>query len=279
MKIERIACGLRDICVPHRDELDDHHDQLAITRELTEQVPGLRTRLDAALEAYAADGAVILAETPVEQDSALLGLSACFGPVARLDNGPPPGHLIRDLTWSPTDGDKPALGLHTDSAYSPTPHGAIALACAENTEGGWGDTVLASIRDVSAMLTGGDRDTAARTPVMFTKMRAGRLEQQFAAPILDVAESAETCRFNQEHLFSGAELGTPIPGVVAGIVERIADLLEHGSITIRLKLRPGDLLVINNRRVLHGRTGLGGDAPRRMRRLKMMANTRTETAA
>ncbi len=271
MNVERVSSGLQDVRIVRPAGPAAHPAPLAIIDVLACQAPQLPDRLRAARAEFAASGAVVLSEVPIDQDDVLIGLSSWFGDVTRMGNGPPPGHLIRDLTWAPDAGATPMLELHTDSAYSPHPHAAIALGCAENSEGDWGNTELTAISDVVDLLSTKDIAALTSIPVRFAKMRSGRLEQQFDAPILSLTDSGATCRFNPEHLTHGVGQSAPLGEPIAEAIRQVGDLVNCAAIKVRTKLEPNDLLVIDNWRVLHGRTALGGRAARHLRRLKMMA--------
>jgi alpha-ketoglutarate-dependent taurine dioxygenase len=244
-------------------QLTGHATQTKLLRELTASSAGLADRLDAAGMALVTEGAVVLGEVPVHRDEVLLALCARFGPVTHVDNGPPPGQLVRELRWSPTDGERPALRLHTDSAYSPQPHAVIALACVHNTDADWGDSVLASVSDVAERLARTEFAALVEMPVVFTKTRSGHVEQRHSAPVLEPRAPGLTCRLNLDHLTTD-----PLtPAVLLAAIDRLADLLADAA--VQVKLRPGDLLLIDNRRVLHGRTPLAGQSGRLLRRLKL----------
>lgn len=205
---------------------------------------------------------MVLSDVCVEHDDTLLTLCSRFGDVTHVDNGPPPGVAIRDLHWAPAEGNRPALRLHTDSAYSRFPHAAIALACAKNAADGWGDSVLAAISDAVGDVSDAQIEELTTRPVTFVKHRDGRVEHKWTAPVLGDGAYGITCRLNLDHL-----VGPDQAPSHHAAVTRLVELLDNA--TARIKLNPGDLLIIDNRRVLHGRTALAGERPRILRRLKM----------
>lgn len=45
---------------------------------------------------------------------------------------------------------------------------------------------------------------------------------------------------------------------------RVAELIESPDLAIRFRLEPGDAFVVDNRRVLHGRTAIAGVGERHL---------------
>lgn len=233
--------------------------------DLVAASPELEAAIESAYDAYNFHGAVVMENIPVEDDAVLIALCTRFGRVTKEDNGPPPGVLVRDLAWGPQDGVSPAMPLHTDSAFVERPHSALALACARNTAGGWGTNLLARIDDAIELLSEADCALLAGTPARFTKFRGDELEHEYTAPVLEHGRVGATCRLHPHQLTDVDVYGPDF----AQAVERLTALLRDTAQLV--KLGAGDVLVLDNRRLVHGRTALGGRESRLLRRLKMVS--------
>ena len=81
---------------------------------------------------------------------------------------------------------------------------------------------------------------------------------------LDAHGELDTLRFTMW-------LRAPMAGAIDDVREayralrRIAVLAESEALQVRFRLQPGDLLILDNRRVLHGRTAFDGSGRRWLR--------------
>lgn len=157
-----------------------------------------------------------------------------------------------------------ALALHTDNPYrSPAP-GIQLLHCLESDLDG-GDTLLAdgfraayALRDEQPEAF----EVLARVPVAF-RYRAKTVDLRHHRPLieLDPEGAVAAVYFNDRSM-------APLDAARADVVpfyaayRAFARRLTAPEAVLSFRLEPGDLLVFDNQRVLHGRTALSGKGRR-----------------
>jgi len=146
------------------------------------------------------------------------------------------------------------LGEHTDNPYrDPTPTLQLLHCLASSAEGGE-NTLVDGFR-VAQELDDDELRLLAAWPVSFRYADAeAELEAESPVISLDARGEVQAVHYNTR---SAQPLRLP-----DDVVEPYYDaylhfgrLLESFAFRIRFKLRPGDLFVVDNLRVLHGRTG------------------------
>jgi gamma-butyrobetaine dioxygenase len=155
-----------------------------------------------------------------------------------------------------------ALGVHTDNPYrDPTP-GYQLLHCLV-AEAPGGDTLLVDGFAAAERMRAEDPagfDLLARVPRPFRFADAeSDLRAHFPIIGLDADGAVTEVHFNNRSaapLDIAAELVEPYMDAYA----RFARILARPELTLVLRLAPGDLLVMENGRALHGRSGFDANA-------------------
>ncbi|MFB9364695.1 TauD/TfdA family dioxygenase [Kitasatospora albolonga] len=148
--------------------------------------------------------------------------------------------------------DEAGLDLHTDRAMYPGPPRLLGLLCVRPAASG-GESLLVSGHAVhDALLASrpralaplyadfhfGDGPDFARTYPVFRR-RDGRLDVQY----------------NRYWIGRGhAERGLPLTGAQLSALDAFEEVLAEPGLALRVPLRRGDLLLVDNMAVLHGRT-------------------------
>ena len=148
------------------------------------------------------------------------------------------------------------LSLHTDLPHYELPPGLQILHCLANEAEG-GASILADGIAVAELLRRTEPEVFARlseTPVPFRFQDA---ESEFAArhPIIECNHAGDPVYINWSNS-TLAPLDVPfeeMPGMRAAI-RRFVALIESPRFLIERKLEAGEMLVFDNRRMLHGRT-------------------------
>lgn len=142
-----------------------------------------------------------------------------------------------------------AFALHTDEAFLPVPCRWVLLLCCQSDPDGEGVTLLADFR----ALNDASMEAAMNVPLPYPD--GGR----------PVSEPGPRWRFNRDALalpMLTAVQGAAVETVAHGLsLHRVSGLLEQG-----------DLLIIDNWRVAHGRHGFSADSPRRLKRLRLLGD-------
>jgi gamma-butyrobetaine dioxygenase len=160
-----------------------------------------------------------------------------------------------------------SLGLspHTDNPYRDPVPTLQLLHCLSSSASG-GESTLVDGFHVAEILRAehpGDFALLAGHNVTFTYCDA-RAELSASAPIIELDPNGDVraVRFNARSMQSPAmshrELGYWYDAYL-----RLSRLLEDEQVQVRLRLEPGDLFIVDNRRVLHGRKPFAADAGQR----------------
>jgi len=158
------------------------------------------------------------------------------------------------------------LQVHTDNPYrDPTPGLQLLHCLASDAEGG--ESVVVDGFHAARLLR--DEDPAgfallSRYPVTF-EYRAGTDCLRTETPLIELSANGElrAVHFNNRSI---APLQLPfdlMPDYYAAY-RRFAAILEQPELSLQFKLVPGDLFIVDNRRVLHGRTAYAGSGSRHL---------------
>lgn len=176
-------------------------------------------------------------------------------------SGPPVMHLRFDREKALgaarqayfTSGEFP---LHTDLSYVPSPPNYLLTLCVAADELGGGVSKLASLQDAGQRLSSEDR--AVLMQPCFSFENAPNTGEGICAnrPIHDVSEGNECWRFRQDTL--------QYPPGAARAVDNLTAVLEEN--VVHVTLQAGDLLVLDNHRIAHGRTAFNVPSKRHLLR-------------
>lgn len=147
------------------------------------------------------------------------------------------------------------LGLHQDLLYFEAPPGLQLLHCVKNSVPG-GDAIFLDAYRAVAELRAEDPlayMTLLECPVTFHYRAQGR-HRRFVRPTLELDGQNEAMRVNYAPPFQG-----PLEVPQARVQEfyeafnKFERVLDRKHLLFRTRYQPGDLVIFNNRRVLHGR--------------------------
>jgi|SRR5579883_930085 len=232
------------------------------------------------LERLLADGLALITAVP-GTDTGILEAMALVGQVQETNYGrvfevrsvPQPENLAySDL----------GLGLHTDNPYrEPVPGFQALHALVVSPEGG--DSLFADGFALAEDLRQRDPDafaTLARTPVPFHyRSRDAELYAQRPLIELDCRGEVIAVSYNSRSI---APLSLE-PGALARFYQayrRFAERLRDPALMLRHRLAAGEIVVFDNRRILHGRTAFSSARhPRHLRGCYLTGDSVRSTAA
>src|SRR5437763_12050693 len=144
------------------------------------------------------------------------------------------------------------LGAHTDNPYrEPTPTLQL-LHCLASSAAGGENTLVDSFR-VAEDLSPAHRDLLARNPLRF-RFADELTELETEVPVLsyDARGGLQAVHYNTRSVQA-----FDVPDVAAyyDAYQTFGRMLEEPRYRIEFKLEPGDLFIVDNLRVMHGRTG------------------------
>ncbi|MEV0685470.1 TauD/TfdA family dioxygenase [Nocardia sp. NPDC050378] len=159
------------------------------------------------------------------------------------------GDLLQVLRDRDGDGVT-ALGFHCDTCD------LLVLLCLQPAADGQGFTRLASARKVDDILTAEDRDTLSLLREDWTYDRTGRAGPQIVvSPILFTQPDGTIgCYYQTRTVRASLNPDRPADARRLAALDVLDEVLHRPGVGFDLMLAAGDLLLIRNSRVLHGRS-------------------------
>ncbi len=158
------------------------------------------------------------------------------------------------------------LQVHTDNPYRDPVPGLQLLHCLTNDAIGGDSIVVDGFHAARLLRDESPKDFATLThwPVPF-EYRSSDAWLRAAAPLIELAPTGEllAVRFNNRSLAAPRIPLGAMPGFYAAY-RRFAEILERPELHVRFKLEPGQLFIVDNRRVLHGRDAFSGSGSRHL---------------
>lgn len=151
-----------------------------------------------------------------------------------------------------------SLGNHTDNPYrDPVPQMQLLHCLEAASEGGESvvvdgfaaaDRLRREAPDAFALLT--------RRAVPFRYVEAGKVDLRAKAPLIELDADGDVAavRYNNRSI-APFDLDPDEVEAFYDAYRRFGRLLHDPELTVGFRLAPGDLFIVNNRRVLHGRRG------------------------
>jgi gamma-butyrobetaine dioxygenase len=162
------------------------------------------------------------------------------------------------------------LGLqsHTDNPYRDPVPGLQVLACLENDVDG-GETLLVDGFAIAERLQAEQPEgfsLLARHCARFEYAGTEGVLLRAKRPIIELGCDGELIgiRFNNRSAAPFVDIGYDDMAAYYAAYRRLAELIDDPCWSFRFRLSPGNILVIDNQRVLHGRTAYSGEGRRRL---------------
>jgi gamma-butyrobetaine dioxygenase len=210
--------------------------------------------LHRALRDFLERGFLLVHETPTQADS-ILQIAQRFGFVRTTNFGSFFEVYSRpdstDLAYRPV-----ALGPHTDNPYRTPVPGIQILQCLQNETSGGLSTLVDSLA-VAAQLRQEDPEGFAllsRVPVRF-EYRDATTHLVSVKPMIDVDGEGRMTGVHYSPRLDDIPLMSQEDTVrYHRARKRLGQLFEDPAYELRFKLNPGEMMMFDNNRVLHGRT-------------------------
>jgi alpha-ketoglutarate-dependent taurine dioxygenase len=200
------------------------------------------------------------------RSGALLDVVALFGYVRETNYGK--WFEVRSEV-NPVNLAYTGLGLqvHTDNPYRDPVPTLQLLACLVNSAAG-GDSIVVDGFHAAQILRAEDAaafEMLARHSVPFVYAGSSGVRLECRKPMIELAPEGHVVaiRFNNR---STAPFAVPYDAMERfyAAYRRFAQILERPGLQVRFKMAPGDLFIVDNTRVLHGRTGFSGVGSRHL---------------
>jgi gamma-butyrobetaine dioxygenase len=146
------------------------------------------------------------------------------------------------------------LGAHTDNPYrDPTPTLQLLHCLASSADGG--ENTLVDAFRVAQDLPRDDFDLLASHPIRFRYADADtELEAETPVISVDARGDVQAVHYNTRSA-QAFRLPADVVGRYYEAYQRFGRMLEQPEYRIQFKLGAGDLFIVDNLRVMHGRTG------------------------
>jgi gamma-butyrobetaine dioxygenase len=160
-----------------------------------------------------------------------------------------------------------ALQVHTDNPYrDPVPTLQLLHCLASDAEGG-ASTVVDGFRAVEILRAEAPDafELLAGHSVPFEYRGSGGVHLRAEAPLIRLSPEGELrgVRFNNRSA-APFRLAYGVTGAYYKAYRHFAEILGRPALELSFKLGPGDLFVVDNERVLHGRQGYSGAGKRHL---------------
>ncbi|WKK26807.1 TauD/TfdA family dioxygenase [Streptomyces olivoreticuli] len=219
--------------------------------------------------------------TPDEARLAYWGIALHLGtPVSQNADGELIAH-VKDYDEGGLDNPatrayrtRNALPFHTDSSD------IVGLLCLRGAGQGGGVSTLASSMTVHNHLLTHHRELLGlyyRGFVYDRRTEEGSQElPYYRNAVYGYFDGQLSCRFYMTHYIESAvaKTGIPLSAIERHALRLFQDIAERDDHRVEMTLRPGDLQLLNNNVVVHGRSAYEDDPGRRRDLLRLWLNTR-----
>lgn len=219
------------------------------------------------LESVSRWGAAIVTDVPGDE-AGTEALARLLGRVRETDFGRLFDIVTEPDVWTLSQSDL-ALDPHTDDPYRYTPSGTSILHCIEASMAG-GDSILVDGFGIAADLFEEDPDVfdlLTETSVPFVRHRTESVDQGedvhllAHGPIISVDRDYEISgiRFHERSM-APLDLDPAVVGDFYRALITFTTEVNNPGRAVQFRLEPGEAIVYDNQRVLHGRTAFGSSA-------------------
>ena len=242
----------------------DSRLQNRVPSESWRDVTSDRKALGRWLAAVRRYGFAVMTETPTEPGT-LCKVAELFGYVRETNYGR--WFEVR-AEVNPNNLAYTNLGLqaHTDNPYrDPVPTLQI-LACLENSVDGGESIVVDGFKVVERLKAENPHGFGllTRHPARFAYEGSKGVRLRSKRPLIELGPDGELIAIRFNNRSAAAFTDVPYADMEAyyAAYRRLAELIEDPAMEVTFKLKPGELFIVDNTRVLHARKGFSGSGKR-----------------
>lgn len=156
---------------------------------------------------------------------------------------------------------------HTDDAYQSAPPGIIFFHCLMANNDGGGQSTFVDGFQIAEVLRQEDReafDLLCRYEVSFRKHYQDRIDMRFKSPVFCLDSDGNVQQVRISNLFPAPlDLPEAVMEPFYAAYRKLMQLYTDPKYCLKQGLQPGDLVMFDNRRILHGRTAIAIQNQRR----------------
>ena len=192
-------------------------------------------------------------------------LSLRFGPPQESNYG-----RVLDLVFNPEKrsigNDIKALKPHTDEPYRTSPPGVLLFHCIANDQTGAGSSTFVDGFEIAERLRAHDPDgfyALSNNSQLFRRHFVDDVDLIAEFPIISLDEFGNLCgvRIN-DRVAASPQISPDQVEVYYRGLHYLLQQSEDPQLILHLTLKPGDIAIFDNHRILHGRTDLTVDGQR-----------------
>ncbi|MEO5974789.1 MAG: gamma-butyrobetaine dioxygenase [Ilumatobacteraceae bacterium] len=199
------------------------------------------------------------------QSGALCQVAETFGFVRETNYGKW-FDVVAEVTPQNLANTNLGLQAHTDNPYRDPIPTLQLLACLENSVLGGESSVVDGFA-IAEHLQQNDQwafDILARHPVRFTYEGSDEVSLTAKRPIFELGPDGEllAVRYNNRSAAPFVDISFDEMEEFYRAYRKFAECMDDPSFSVRFKLAPGEAFIVDNTRVLHGRTAYHGSGKR-----------------
>lgn len=158
------------------------------------------------------------------------------------------------------------LQVHTDNPYRDPVPTLQLLSCLENSADGGDSVVVDGFKAAKLLRQEAPESFAllANQPARFTYTGRGDVHLSAKQPLIELGPDGEllSVRFNNRSMGPLTDIPYDVMADYYAAYRRLAEIMERPQLAATFRLHPGELFIVDNTRVLHGRTGYSGSGSR-----------------
>ncbi|NEO02760.1 MAG: DUF971 domain-containing protein [Moorea sp. SIO3I7] len=202
------------------------------------------------------------------QKGELESFAQSFGPLLETNYG-----RVFEIVVDPEESQKSVANSqinlipHTDDAYQYAPPGIIFFHCLMANNDGSGQSTFVDGFQIAEVLRQEDGEAFAllcRYEVPFRKYYSNRIDMRFSSPVFSLDSGGNLKEVRISNLFPAPlDLPEEIIEPFYAAYRKLMQLYTDPKYCLKQGLQPGDLVMFDNHRILHGRTAIGIQNQRR----------------
>ncbi|NEO91242.1 MAG: DUF971 domain-containing protein [Moorea sp. SIO3G5] len=202
------------------------------------------------------------------QKGELESFAQSFGPLLETNYG-----RVFEIVVDPEESHKSVANSqinlipHTDDAYQYAPPGIIFFHCLMANNDGSGQSTFVDGFQIAEVLRQEDGEAFAllcRYEVPFRKYYSNRIDMRFSSPVFCLDSGGNLKEVRISNLFPAPlDLPEEIIEPFYAAYRKLMQLYTDPRYCLKQGLQPGDLVMFDNHRILHGRTAIGIQNQRR----------------